>query len=114
MVRACAAYQVAHLDDATGGATLGTSGGSLLAVPGDRTVGVLLDATDRRGDLGGGLATATSGTGTAAGSSARLALILQDLVERLTELGRHVEVGDWLWRWKGVGLVSVESCDASW
>lgn len=47
-----AAYQVAHLDDASGGATLGTPGGGLLAVLCSGFVGVLLDATNGSDDLG--------------------------------------------------------------
>lgn len=86
-----ATYQVAHLDDASGGAALGTSGGSLLAILDSGLVGVLLDATNGSDDLGCRLAAATSSA--SATRTAGLALILEDLVKRLTELGGHDDVG---------------------
>lgn len=79
------------MDDASSGAALGASGGSLLAVLDSGLVGVLLDATSGSDDLGGGLAAATSRA--SATRAAGLALILQDLVQGLTKLSGHVEGG---------------------
>lgn len=85
-------YQVAHLDDASGGAALGASGGSLLAILDSGLVGVLLDTTSGSDDLGGGLAAAARSA--SATRTAGLALILQDLVQGLTKLSGHGEGGE--------------------
>lgn len=88
--RCMGTHQVAHLDDASGGAALGASGGSLLAILDSGLVGVLLDATSGSDDLSGRLA-ATTGSASAT-RTAGLALVLQDLVQGLTKLSRHGEV----------------------
>lgn len=112
-----ATYQVAHLDDASGGTALGTSGGSLLAILHSRLVGVLLDATSGSDDLSRRLAAATSSA--RATRAAGFALILEDLVKRLTELSRHDEIvrrgqQSWQslerWRWSRVAFCSCDSC----
>lgn len=86
-----ATYQVAHLDDASGGAALGASGGSLLAILDSGLVGVLLDATSGSDDLGGRLAAAARSA--SATRTTGLTLILQDLVQGLTKLSGHGEGG---------------------
>lgn len=116
VLSASIAYQIAHLDDASGRTALGSPRGALLAIFGDRTVGVgvLLNATSGSDDLGGGLAaTARRATGA---RGARLTVILQDLVEGLTKLGRHgsVVVGREKWAIRlGVGGNATRRCDAT-